>query len=179
MIIGHGGNIYEAARRLGCKPFEIIDMSSNVNPLGPPSGLTEYLKENIDYITALPEVDSKEISSKFANRYGLDPEYVLAGSGTTQFIYTIPQVLGTRKALILGPGYSDYADACIMHNVDFDYTIARESLLFQADIASLKNEMGRRLVASLQLIMQNANWKIDNKEDRSPNISGLWIRGKI
>ena len=141
MITGHGGNIYDVARRLGCEPFEIIDMSSNVNPLGPPSGLNEHLKENIDSITALPEVDAKDIAKKFAHRYGLDPECVLAGNGTTQFIYAIPQVLRTRKALILGPTYSDYADACIMHSIDFDYLIAGESLLFQPDIGSLKNEI--------------------------------------
>jgi len=141
MILGHGGNIYDVAQRLGCKPFDIIDMSSNVNPLGPPSGLAEYLKENLDSITALPEADAKEISSKFAHRYDIDSECVISGNGTTQFIYAIPQVLGTRKALILGPTYSDYADACIMQNVDFDYTIARESLLFQIDIDSLKNEI--------------------------------------
>lgn len=141
MILGHGGNIYDVARRLGCKPFDIIDMSSNINPLGPPSGLAEYLKENLDSITALPEVDSKEISSKFANRYGLDPECVLAGNGTTQLIYAIPQVLKTKKVLILGPTYSDYADACIMHNVGFDYAITRESFFFQPDIDLLKNKI--------------------------------------
>ena len=141
MIQGHGGNIYDVARRLGCKPFEIIDMSSNVNPLGPPLGLKEHLKENIDSITALPEVDAKDIANKFAHRYDIDSECVISGNGTTQFIYDIPQVLGTRKALIIGPTYSDYTDACIMHNVDFDYFITSESLLFQADIDSLKNEI--------------------------------------
>lgn len=141
MITGHGGNIYNVARRLGCKPFEIIDMSSNVNPLGPPPGLIEHLKDNLNLITALPEVDAKEISNKFANRYGLGPECVLAGNGTTQFIYAIPQVLKTKKALVIGPTYSDYADACIMHNVNFNYYITRESLLFQPDIDSLKNEI--------------------------------------
>ena len=141
MIQGHGGNIYDVARRLDCKPFEIIDMSSNVNPLGPPPGLTEYLKKKIDLITALPEVDAKDIANKFAHRYDIDSECVISGNGTTQFIYAIPQVLETRKALILGPTYSDYADACILHNVDFDYFIAGESLLFQADIDSLKNKI--------------------------------------
>ena len=140
MIQGHGGNIYDVARRLGCKPFEVIDMSSNVNPLGPPPGLKEHLKENIDSITALPEVDAKDIANKFAHQYDIDSECVISGNGTTQFIYAIPQVLGTRKALILGPTYSDYADACILHNVDFDYNIAKESFLFQADIDLLKNE---------------------------------------
>lgn len=141
MITGHGGNIYDVARRLECKAFDIIDMSSNVNPLGPPPGLKEYLKENLNSITALPEVDAKDIANKFAHRYDIDSECVIAGNGTTQFIYAIPQVLGTRKALILGPTYSDYADACTMHKVEFDYFIARESLLFQADIDSLKNEI--------------------------------------
>ena len=43
MLGGHGGNIYEMARRLGCTPSEFIDMSSNINPLGPPPGLVNYL----------------------------------------------------------------------------------------------------------------------------------------
>jgi len=141
MIKGHGGNIYDVARRLGCKPFEIIDMSSNVNPLGTPPGLMEYLKENLNLITALPEVDANEILNKFSHRYDIDSERVISGNGTTQFIYAIPQVLGTRKALIIGPTYSDYADACIMQNVYFDYSITRESLLFQPDIGSLKKNI--------------------------------------
>ena len=51
MIAGHGGNIYELARRLGCSPFEIEDVSSNVNPLGPPPGLSEFLAGCMPAIT--------------------------------------------------------------------------------------------------------------------------------
>ncbi len=32
MTFGHGGNIYEVARQLNCRPSDIIDMSSNINP---------------------------------------------------------------------------------------------------------------------------------------------------
>ena len=53
MLGGHGGNIYEMARRLGCAQSEVIDMSSNINPLGPPPGLLEYLKANMEAITRL------------------------------------------------------------------------------------------------------------------------------
>ena len=42
MLGGHGGNIYEMARRLGCAQSEVIDMRSNINPLGPPPGLVNY-----------------------------------------------------------------------------------------------------------------------------------------
>jgi threonine-phosphate decarboxylase len=134
MIIGHGGNIYDTAAGLGCDPSDIIDMSSNVNPLGPPAGLGAFLKENLEAITALPEADAALLVRSFARRYGIDPASVLAGNGSTQFIYTIPLALASRSALILGPTYADYADACRMHNVQFKYAIARESQGFKADI---------------------------------------------
>ncbi len=41
MISGHGGNTHEVKRQLGCSTSEIIDMSSNMNPLGPFPGLME------------------------------------------------------------------------------------------------------------------------------------------
>lgn len=141
MLTGHGGNIYDIAHRLGCASSEIIDMSSNVNPLGPPPGLVDFLKENLNVITALPEVDSNLLVHSFANRYGVDPATVLAGNGSTQFIYSIPLALGTKRALILGPTYADYADACIMHNIHFEYSIAQESQGFKADINLIKKRV--------------------------------------
>ena len=33
----HGGNIYEAARRMGVPESEIIDFSALINPMGEPS----------------------------------------------------------------------------------------------------------------------------------------------
>ena len=48
MITGHGGEIHDAAARAGCRPADIVDMSSNINPLGPPAGLIDYLKDNIE-----------------------------------------------------------------------------------------------------------------------------------
>jgi threonine-phosphate decarboxylase len=141
MLNGHGGNIYDIAHRLGCLPSDIIDMSSNVNPLGPPPGLLEFLKDNLTIITALPEVDSNLLVSSFANRYGIDPATVLAGNGSTQFIYAIPPALGTKRALILGPTYADYADACRLHNIHFDYFITQESQAFKADMDTIKEQV--------------------------------------
>jgi threonine-phosphate decarboxylase len=67
MIHGHGGNIYEFARQSNCRPSEIIDMSSNINPLGPPSGLLQYLKDNMDAFTRLPEVDAGLMVKRFGS----------------------------------------------------------------------------------------------------------------
>ena len=82
MIRGHGGNIYELASALGCSVDEIIDMSSNVNPSGPPPGLRAHLKEHMDQIRALPEVDAQHAVERFADHFGIPPDQVLAGNGT-------------------------------------------------------------------------------------------------
>lgn len=143
MIDGHGGNIYHLALRLGCGPEEIIDMSSNVNPLGPPPGLLDHLRNHLEGIKALPEVDSGSAVSAFSERYGMPAARVLAGNGTTQFIHALPQALASRRVLILGPTYADYADACRMHQVPFEYFLTQEADGFQTDMARLARNAGR------------------------------------
>ena len=141
MLKGHGGNRIELARRLGCPPQEIIDMSSNINPLGPPPGLIDYLREHIDAVGRFPEVDSREITEQFAHQCRIDPDRVLAGNGTTQFIYALPQALGLKSALIVGPTYSDYADACQLNNVKTTFAIAAEAQNFQPDLDRINKHL--------------------------------------
>jgi threonine-phosphate decarboxylase len=138
MLHGHGGNRMELARQLGCSPQEIIDMSSNINPLGPPPGLIQHLKDHVDAVGAFPEVDSKRISELFAEFYRIDSRRVLAGNGTTQIIYSIPQVLEVKNALIVGPTYSDYEDACRLQNVKTRFVYAEAFTDFQVDIHQIK-----------------------------------------
>ncbi|MBU1169441.1 MAG: pyridoxal phosphate-dependent class II aminotransferase [Proteobacteria bacterium] len=137
MIIGHGGNIYDVAAHLGCQPTDIIDMSSNLNPLGPPEDLSGHLISRMDSIISLPEVNSKKITSRLADRYGIPSECVLAGNGTTQFIYSIPVALNIRKALVVGPSYADYKDACTMYQADCDYFLTRDEDGFASDMDAL------------------------------------------
>lgn len=137
MIFGHGGNIHELARRLACRPDDILDMSSNVNPLGPVPGLMDYLKERLDAATRLPEVNAGAMVEAFAKRHDLHPDRILAGNGTTQWIYSLPLALSAKKALILGPTYSDYADACRMHKVAMSHLTSRAEDNFTPDLEKL------------------------------------------
>ncbi len=63
MLHGHGGNISAVARRFGLKPSEITDMSSNINPLGPPEGLMDFLKDNLMRSFALQATSVSETTS--------------------------------------------------------------------------------------------------------------------
>lgn len=117
MIVGHGGNIGEAAVKAGLSVADITDMSSNTNPLGPMPGMLKYLKNSMDSATHLPEADSRTVINAFAGMNNLDPACILAAGGTTHFIYFLPRLFSAGNALILGPTYADYADSCIMNQM--------------------------------------------------------------
>ena len=137
MIQGHGGNVAALAAQLGCRPEAIVDMSSNINPLGSLPGLIDHLRGRIECIRRLPEVDAAGAVRGLADLLGIDPARVLAGGGTTQFIYAACAALSARHPLILGPTYADYADGCRVHDLEPDFCLAAPAADFQPDAARL------------------------------------------
>ncbi|MGF1614090.1 MAG: aminotransferase class I/II-fold pyridoxal phosphate-dependent enzyme [Gammaproteobacteria bacterium] len=140
MIHGHGGNVYEAARRLGCHPSNILDASSNLNPLGPVPGLLSYLAERIAEATVLPEPDARSAVRYMARWAGLAPQALAMGNGSTQFIYAIPQTLGIRNALVVAPTYADYHDACRLAGATVTHCYSDEAQEFVPDL----DKVGRK-----------------------------------
>lgn len=138
MIRGHGGNILALARQINCAPAQIIDMSSNINPLGPPPGLMDYLKSRLHTIGVLPEVDNRTAVEQMGRILNVDAHCLLAGHGTTQFIYNACSALDARTALVVGPTYADYADACRMHGVRVRDWLAAPADGFTVDSGRLK-----------------------------------------
>lgn len=137
MIQGHGGNIVALAQKLACRPEEITDMSSNINPLGTAPGLLAHLEQHLPRIRALPEADGHSAVMAMARLLDVSPAKILPGNGTTQFIYTACKALESRRVLVLGPTYSDYADACRMHDIEPDFFLTRPEDAFMPDLTGL------------------------------------------
>jgi threonine-phosphate decarboxylase len=137
MIHGHGGNVAALARQLNCEPAQIIDMSSNINPLGPLPGLIDHLKSQLHRVGVLPEVDNRTAVEMMAKVFGVDAGCLLAGHGTTQFIYTACRALNVRTAMVLGPTYADYADVCHAHGVMVRHWMAVPTDGFAVDMVRM------------------------------------------
>ncbi|MBS3732974.1 MAG: pyridoxal phosphate-dependent class II aminotransferase [Desulfobacterales bacterium] len=133
MIHGHGGNIYAAASALGCRLEEITDMSANINPLGPMPGLLAHLAESIGNVCRLPEVDAASAVHAYADWQDLPAEQVIAGGGTTEFLYLLPRALRLESALVVGPAYADYADALKINRVDPEFFMCTPEHGFRPD----------------------------------------------
>lgn len=109
----HGGNIISTAKALGCEVSDLIDLSSNLTPFGMLPGLREALIASLEEIGYLPETASESLCEVFAAKYGIARAEVLAGNGTTEFIYAVPEAAGCKRAVIVNPTYADYALSCL------------------------------------------------------------------
>lgn len=137
----HGGNIFAMARKAGCEVNELIDMSSNLTPLGMAPGLKDVLIEHLDEAQYLPETGSETLREVYAGKYNLDTEEILAGNGTTEFIYGIPEALQVRRAVIVNPTYGDYEPACEWSGIAIDNFILHHEDDFVLDPGELSRSL--------------------------------------
>lgn len=143
MITGHGGNVELLAGQLGCAANEIADMSSNLNPLGPPDGFERFLADHLRSLERLPEADASTLTRTFCGKRDIDPATTIAANGTTWFIYTLPLALGSEKVLISGPTYSDYLDGCLSLGISPSFLTAETKADFCPDLTLLSRKAGK------------------------------------
>ena len=105
----HGGYSADRAERLGVKPEkEVIDLSVNTNPLGPPPEAVSAIKQNAHLMERYPTVDGSPVVEFYCQRFGLQRESVVAGCGSMEFIYLLPQALKPESAAIVVPTFYNY-----------------------------------------------------------------------
>lgn len=107
----HGGNIYQAAKHYDLDLDKIIDFSSNVNPLGPSSRAKRAAKKALSLVGRYPDPEMAELRRALARYFGIKPEQVMCGNGSSALLHLIPRVFRPRKVLIPVPTFSEYAAA--------------------------------------------------------------------
>ena len=101
----HGGNIYQFDK-------EILDYSSNINPLGVPQSFKRMLYENINAFTRYPDIDYKELREIIAKYIGVHAkEHVVVGNGAVEIIYKAVVSLDIKEVIIASPTFSEYRSA--------------------------------------------------------------------
>ena len=109
MIEGHGDDIYKYGKKI------VSNFSSNVYNRIDHSGLYQRLNERLSTICSYPEPMPYSLESEISRRYSLTPRQVCVTNGATEAIYLIAQVFQGRISAVLGPTFSEYADACRVH----------------------------------------------------------------
>ncbi|HWR73971.1 MAG TPA: threonine-phosphate decarboxylase CobD [Nitrospirota bacterium] len=107
----HGGNIRSAARQYGLSERDIIDFSSNVNPLGPSPAALKETKRSLSLLGRYPDPDAADLRMAVAGHFGIQPEEIVCGNGSNGLIHLIPRTFRPKKVLIPVPTFTEYAAA--------------------------------------------------------------------
>lgn len=131
MIVKHGGNIYEIAKKYGISEKEILDFSANINPLGIPDKLKEAIISNINIIENYPDPDYKDLVSAIAKHNNIDEDFVVPGNGATEIIFHITQAIKPKKSLLLAPTFLEYERALKRAGSSIEYHYLEENNNFK------------------------------------------------
>ena len=108
MIEGHGDDAY--------KYQDIkVNFSSNVYNHFCHEGLFCYLADKLDNVVSYPEPAPFRLEEAIAQLLGLQPDEVCVTNGATEAIYLIAQTFRRSWSGILMPTFSEYRDACRIH----------------------------------------------------------------
>ena len=114
----HGGDVDRWARNAGIEAHEILDFSASINPLGPPPSARKVFIKSYGEISRYPAAYGEKLKEALAEHHGMSATEVLVGNGSTQLIYLLCAALRARKALIVGPAFSEYANALALAGAD-------------------------------------------------------------
>lgn len=104
----HGSDLEKIERVFGIKKEDIISFSANVNPLGISFRLREELSAHIDAITTYPDREYTALRRAIGDYVQADYQSIIVGNGSTELISLVIKLIHPKKALIIGPTYSEY-----------------------------------------------------------------------
>lgn len=104
----HGSDLEKIEKVFGIKKEEIVSYSANVNPLGISHKLREVLSQHLDAITRYPDREYTKLRQCITDYTGAQMENIIMGNGSTELISLFIQTNHPKKAMILGPTYSEY-----------------------------------------------------------------------
>ncbi|MDF2504066.1 histidinol-phosphate transaminase [Clostridium sp.] len=123
----HGGDIYTDGIFKG---QDLLDFSSNINPLGVPEGFKNNIAEALNNVTRYPDIKYRELLKNLSNYTGTVEENFVLGNGAAEIIDLV--ISNFKSILIVVPSFVEYEInakkwGCrieyskLLPNMDFDY----------------------------------------------------------
>lgn len=141
----HGSDLEKIEQIYGIKKEEIVSFSANVNPLGVSPMLRSTLSNHIDAITTYPDREYTALRKCIADYVDTDYENIIMGNGSTELISLFIQIEHPKKALIIGPTYSEYEREISLGGGTCLYYPLKEDQDFSLDVAHFTSQLNESI----------------------------------
>lgn len=116
---------------------DLIDFSSNINPLGPPKGLYEELINNLDTLISYPDIKYRYLKSSIAGYLKCPMENVVVGNGAVDIIDSF--ILMFPRIIVFLPSFLEYERRVLVYDKEIIRLNYKED--FTLDLEAIKNNM--------------------------------------
>ena len=137
----HGSDLEKIADYYHLNKENIILFGANVNPLGLSGQVKKDLAKHLDIISSYPDRDYTDLKKAIAAYTNTSPEHIVVGNGSTELISLLISQRAPKKALLLGPTYSEYARELNLVGGTLEYYNLKEEQDFKLDISDLTDAL--------------------------------------
>lgn len=141
----HGSDLEKIEKIYGIKKEDITSFSANVNPLGISPLMRAALIDHIDVITSYPDREYTALRTRIGEYAKAPIQNILVGNGSTELISLFIQMEHPKKALILGPTYSEYEREISLGGGTCLYYPLKEEQDFILDVEDFKKYLNEAL----------------------------------
>ena len=102
---------------------ELIDYSSNINPLGTPEGLDQVLIKSFKSLESYPDIHYRKLKASISKYLNCNQENVLVGNGAVEIINNF--IIPSERVVVIAPSFSEYEKRAVAHGkevVKFKYS---------------------------------------------------------
>lgn len=133
----HGSDLEKIAAYYHIPASEIpgiIKFGANVNPLGLSESVKNDLAGHLDIISSYPDRNYTSLKKTIGEYCHISPEHIVVGNGSTELISLLISQRQAKKALVVGPTYSEYErELALTGGTITEYNL-KEALNFQLDL---------------------------------------------
>ena len=141
----HGSDLEKIEARYGIKKEDIVSFSANVNPLGVSPLLRSTLSSHIDAITTYPDREYTSLRNCIASYTGMEADHIIVGNCSSELISLFIQIHQPKKALIIGPTYSEYEREISLGGGTTLYYPLREDADFVLDVSDFTTHLNESI----------------------------------
>lgn len=145
----------------------IEDYSQNLNPFGPPSDLAELISKAVADTGHYPDADCVSLRNAIGKHFGLGPENVCMGAGSSEIIRNFPYVFVSpgESVLLLSPSFAEYTQQCKLAGAQIDYLSLKPENDFRIDTVELFEKLRSKHYKAFYICNpNNPTGRVENRD---------------
>lgn len=137
----HGSDLEKIEEYYHIPKEEIVQFGANVNPLGLSENIRRELCAHLDIISSYPDRNYTSLKKAISAYSCCAAEHVVVGNGSTELISLLISQRHAKRALVLGPTYSEYERELSLTGGSLEYYNLKEEENFILDVPDLAEHL--------------------------------------